>query len=292
MARREWPLIAFTLLAQTGVGFFLAFTLPLVLAGDRPAARPALLRSLALVVTFLAAAAAFSFFHLGNPFNAWRTLGNLGDSWLSREILFLLLTTGLVGGLFVLSGTRGGNRTVVVGVAVAASLAGAALILSMANIYRLEAVPSWNNAMTAFSFFMTAALGGTLGASAAPALGILRPGEGPHPLSGGMAQAALVLAVVDFAVVFLFDPNYGAAKAAGAGAAVVPLPGGYHAVFFGRIALLAVAGLLIVLMLLRGGAVVTGPVVWSPAVLALSAGLASEGLGRVLFYALFRKAGL
>lgn len=292
MAVREWPLIVFTLLAQTGVGFFVAFTLPFVLAGDSAAARPVVLRSLALVAAFLAAAAAFSFFHMGKPANAWRTLGNLEDSWLSREIFFLLLTAGLLAGLFILVWARGGSGTLGVGVAVITALAGSALILSMANIYRLEAVPSWNNAMTVFSFLMTAALGGTLGAYAAPAVGILKPGEGPHPLAGELAQAALVLAVVDLAAALLFDPNFGAAEAAGSGRAGAAPAAGYRAVFLVRLALLAIAGLSIVAALRHGGADVFDPMVRGPIITALAAGLASEGLGRVLFYALFRKAGV
>jgi DMSO reductase anchor subunit len=290
MARREWPLIGFTLLAQTGVGFFVVFTLPFVLAGDSRSARPAVLRSLALALAFLATAAVLSFFHLGKPVNAWRTLGNLGDSWLSREILFLLLTTGLLAAIFVLEWARGGSRMFVVGVA--AALSGAALILSMANIYRLEAVPSWNNAMTVFSFFMTAALVGTLGASAASAIGILRSGEGPHPLAGGLAQAALILAVVDFAAVFLFDPNFGTAEAAGARAVGSESPAGYRGIFLIRLALLFIAGLGVAAILLRGGLGITDPFARGAIVMALIAGLASEGLGRVLFYALFRKDGL
>ena len=141
MAAREWPLIVFTLLAQTGVGFFLAFTLPIALAGDRPGARPALLRSLALVVAFLAGAAAFSLFHLGNPLNAWRTLGNLTDSWLSREIFFLLLSLGLLTALFLLEWARAGSGRLAAGIAVTAALAGAALILSMAHSLQARGRP-------------------------------------------------------------------------------------------------------------------------------------------------------
>jgi anaerobic dimethyl sulfoxide reductase subunit C len=289
MAAREWPLIAFTLLAQIGVGFFLAFTLPFVLAGDRPAALSALTRSLACVLVFLAAAAALSVFHLGRPSNAWRTLGNLGESWLSREIFFLLLTTGLLAGLFVLERTRAGSRIFVVGVAVAAALAGAAFILSMAHIYRLEAVPAWDSAMTSFSFLMTTALAGTLCATAAPVLGLLRAGEAPHPLGGVIAQAAVVLIAVDLAVVVLFEPNFGVLRAGATGAGP---SAGQRTIFLVRLALLVVAGLCIVLALRGAGPGVTGPAVWRPAVLALASGLASEGLGRVLFYALFRKAGV
>ena len=268
------------------------FTLPVVLAGDSGFARPAVLRSLALALGLLASAAALSFFHLGKPENAWRTLGNLRDSWLSREIFFLLLTTGLLAGTFVLVWARGGSRMFVAGVVVAAALSGAALILSMAKIYGLEAVPSWNNAMTVFSFFMTAALVGTLAASAASALGILRPGEGPHPLAGGLAQAALALAVADLAAVVLFDPNFGTAEAAGARTAGTAPSTASRTVFLVRLALLFIAGLCVAAVLHSDGLGVADPFVRWAIVAALIAGLASEGLGRVLFYALFRKDGL
>ncbi len=289
MAAREWPLIVFTLLAQTGVGFFLAFTLPVVLAGDRPGARQALLRSLALVIAFLAGAAAFSLFHLGNPLNAWRTLGNLTDSWLSREIFFLLLSLGLLTALFLLEWARAGSGRLAAGIAITAALAGMALILSMSHIYRLEAVPSWDNIMTPFSFFATAAVLGALDAIAALSSGLLNIGAGGHPLAGGMAQAAGALVAVELVVVLLFDPNFGFLRA---GEAAAGSPQGYRVLFLARIALLVVSGLCVVLIMRRGGAGVTGPAVWGPAVLALAAGLTSEGLGRFLFYALFRKAGL
>ena len=159
----------------------------------------------------------------------------------------------------------------------------------MAHIYRLEAVPSWDNIMTPFSFFATAAVVGALGAIFALSSGLLSVGEGAHPLAGGMVQAAGILIAVDLVVVLLFDPNFGILRAGEAGAA---LTDGYRAVFLVRIALLVVSGLCIVLVLRRGGPGVTGTAVWGPAVLALAAGLTSEGLGRFLFYALFRKAGL
>lgn len=289
MAAREWPLIGFTLLAQTGVGFFLAFTLPVVLAADRQGGNPALLRSLELVVALLGLAAAFSFFHLGKPLNAWRTLGNLGDSWLSREIFFLLLAMGLVISLSILEWAEAGNRLLSAGIAVGGALAGAALILSMANIYRLKAVPGWDSAMTPFSFLMTAAIAGTLGAAAAPDFGLLKKGEAAHPLGGAMTLIALILVAVDLGVVILFDPNFGILRA---GAKAGAPSAGHRVVFLARLTLLALGGLCLVLALGRGGASVTGPGAWGPVVPALAAGLASEGLGRVLFFALFRKAGL
>src|SRR5690606_29995093 len=42
-----------------------------------------------------------SFFHLGNPTNAYRAINNIDSSWLSREILLTVLFVG-VGGVFAL----------------------------------------------------------------------------------------------------------------------------------------------------------------------------------------------
>ena len=87
------------------------------------------------------------------------------------------------------------------------------------------------------------------------------------------------------------EGNFGTAEAAEAGA-TAPSPKSYRGVFWARIALLAVAGLFIVLMLRRSGSGVTDPFARGAIVMALAAVLASEGLGRILFYALFRKDGL
>jgi anaerobic dimethyl sulfoxide reductase subunit C (anchor subunit) len=293
MAAREWPLVVFTLLAQIGVGFFLAFPLPLLLSGDRPEARSMLLISLAGVLAVLAAAGALSFFHLGNPLNAYRTLGNLRESWLSREIFFLLLTTGLLVGLFVLEWTRAGSRTALVALSVAAALAGVALILSMANVYRLEAIPAWDSPMTTFSFLMTAFVLGALGSAAVSAFKLLSEGGGATPFAGRlpMNAAALALLALDLTAVLLFDPNFGLVR--NGQRRVDPRPSRALMRLHGlRMALLLSAAAALVPMILAGSHLASSSLIQSLMIGAFVAVLASETLGRVLFFALFRKEGL
>ena len=93
---REGSLVAFTLLTQAAAGtcaFLLAFEWRAERAGAGASVESAALPilSFALVAALLGLAA--SFLHLGNPRNAVRALGNLGSSWLSREILLAALFT-------------------------------------------------------------------------------------------------------------------------------------------------------------------------------------------------------
>ena len=298
MAKKEWPLIAFTLLSQTGVGFFLLFTVPLALSGTGTGAsdiRLLRLRSLLFVLALLAAAAALSFFHLGKPFNAYRALNNVRTSRLSREIFFELLVLSVLGLLALLEWKRMGNSGALslIGLYLLAALAGVGLVWTMADIYRLEAVPVWNNAMTPFSFFMTAFVLGALGSAAAPVFKLLREGEGTPPFAGRlpMNAAALALLVLNFAGVVLFDPNFGIRRHGRR--EFDSKPSRVFVLLFGlRLTLLLSAATAVVLTILAKSPLMPSSPVQHLMIWAFVAALASETLERVLFYALFRKEGL
>ena len=278
-AARELSLVAFTMLAQAGAGALLLLVLPAVMAGAGPDRRPGVVEPSVGVLLLLGFAAALSILHLGKPSNAPRTLANLGTSWLSREILFLGASAGLVAVVLVLEWTRTGGRGGLVGAAAAAGLAGALLVLSMANIYRLEAVPVWRGPMTPFAFFMTATLAGTLTVAGAPGR------WGPHPLSLWIAPLVAGLLVVDLLAVTFADPSFGLRRMPRC-LAEREVPRGLVLVF----------GLRLALLLASAGAAATVALLGAPAAVLLVpplvAGLVSETLGRVLFYATFRKAGL
>ena len=296
MAKKEWPLIAFTLLSQTAVGFFLLFTVPLALSGTGTGAfdvRLLRLRSLFIVLVLLAAAVALSFFHLGKPFNAYRALNNVRTSRLSREIFFELLVIFLVAVVCWLEWRRFGNPDLLRGLYLLAALAGVGLIWSMAGIYRLEAVPVWNNAMTPFSFFMTAFVLGALGSAAAPAFKLLREGEGAPPFAGRLPwnAAALALLVLNFAGVVLFDPHFGIRRLGRR--EFDSKPSRVFALLYGlRLAFLLTAAAAVVLSILAKSPQVPSSLVQHLMIWAFAAALVSETLGRVLFYALFEKDGL
>ena len=112
----EWPLVLFTLTVQLAVGLHLALLAtkkptsgPGDPAGSRPRSEAPRARSL-LVGVLMAAALAVSLLHLGAPLSAVHSLSNLEESWLSREILVVLVFLGLWGFRYWL-GRRPGCRT-------------------------------------------------------------------------------------------------------------------------------------------------------------------------------------
>ena len=148
----ELPLVAFTLLMQMAVGIFICLlTLPRV--------SPALLLSIG---GLWAIGGLVAFLHLGKKRNAWRALAHLKKSWLSRETLM----AGLFGAAWMLIATMWWLQKVFLLPWLMAFL-GLGLLYSMAQIYRLKAVPAWNSWRTPVSFFMSAVILGTLGVNLA-----------------------------------------------------------------------------------------------------------------------------
>lgn len=140
--KSEMPLVAFTLLAQIAVGAFWAAqwmteSIPLI---------PYL-----LIGACLGLGGFFSFAHLGAKRNAWRAPFHLKKSWLSREILFVgLFGAGWLAG-FILPEMKW-----------VASLLGVGLIYSMAKVYRLHVMTTWDTWRTTAGFFVTSILLGHL----------------------------------------------------------------------------------------------------------------------------------
>jgi anaerobic dimethyl sulfoxide reductase subunit B (iron-sulfur subunit) len=135
----ELPLVIFTLCGQMAAGMAI-FSLFLRLS----------IFNLLAIAFLIGLGGLASFLHLGTPLNAWRSLNHLKKSWLSREILMFglfaanwLFALGLPGmGKFLLA------------------LTGLGLVYSMAQVYRIKAVPAWNTWRTEAAFFLSA---GTLG---------------------------------------------------------------------------------------------------------------------------------
>ncbi len=147
-AWEEAPLILFTLLTQMAVGGFWATLW--TLTKQEIALLPLLLICLCLGIGLLASLA-----HLGTKKNAWRALGNLRRSWLSREVLF----TGLFGAgwLFTILESLIWHRSSVEWMALTATL-GLGLVYSMSQVYRLPAIPAWNTWRTNAVFMVSALL--------------------------------------------------------------------------------------------------------------------------------------
>ncbi|HMN15075.1 MAG TPA: dimethyl sulfoxide reductase anchor subunit, partial [Bellilinea sp.] len=165
MNTQEWPLIIFTILAQMAVGAFVVLGVMHFFVqrsrgpeeADRMADRALLAIGPVLVLGLLG-----SIFHLSNPVNAPRAIMNIGNSWLSREIMFGVLFGGL-GFIFAfLQWRKMGSIAMRTVLAWVAALVGLALVFSMSRVYMLDAQPAWNTWATPLLFFTTTFLLGSL----------------------------------------------------------------------------------------------------------------------------------
>jgi anaerobic dimethyl sulfoxide reductase subunit C (anchor subunit) len=280
----EWPLVAFTITGQLAVGAYLFLGVPIYFGLSDAAGwlggggRPGFLLA---VLGLLAVATVLSFFHLHHPVKAYRTLVNLGRSWLSREILSLLFFATTVGVLAVYERRRIGGPGLGKALFIVGGLAGLLFLLSMSKLYMLPSVPTWNRLYTPLSFFLTSAV---LGACAAVFL-LSLPREDPSA-----ARPFLTLALCGLAASFLnaalLAPVHGVCG-------VKPLPSlrppGFgpsllHAV---RLSSLVAGGVILAAVLATGGG--RGPAAeHTPAILAgvFVLAAASEVSGRFLFYGL------
>jgi anaerobic dimethyl sulfoxide reductase subunit C (anchor subunit) len=111
----------------------------------------------------IAAAILISLTHLGSPIKSVLTLNNLATSWLSREILLVILFAGGVVLGTVLQWRGWGSETTRNIVNTVSALLGLALVYSMARVYMLPTTPGWNSIATPVSFYATSlVLGGSV----------------------------------------------------------------------------------------------------------------------------------
>lgn len=192
---REGSLVAFTVLTQAAVGVAVVLTAVRLWAERSGAGEalgsatfPLLLGALVAALFGLAA----SFLHLGRARNAWRALGNLRSSWLSREILFASAFAFALSASVLLR-LRPGSPGFGVGFADGFGVViGVGLLQAMATAYRLRTVPAWNGAATPVAFFGTALALGCLGVAAGLAFA--------GPPGPSLAQAVRFLVLVAVAV--------------------------------------------------------------------------------------------
>lgn len=161
----DWALITFTILAQMSVGSFLVLGVVHFYATKKAGEAEAdKLSDRALLAIFVVLALGFiaSLFHLGNPFNAYRAVTNVGSSWLSREITFGVIFA-VVGGLFALMQWRKISSFQVRNIiAWIAAVIGVVFVFSMSQVYMVRTQPAWNTAATPVLFLTTMLLLGSL----------------------------------------------------------------------------------------------------------------------------------
>ena len=146
----ELPLLIFTIFLQAAIGILLftaiagqfnkeaTFKVPLVTAAGMA------------VVGVLA-----SMLHLGRPFAAIHALAGFGTSWLSREIWFSAVFTGLAIFIVLLVLFRPSLKRLIKILIPLAALVGLIDIYAMASSYSFASVPVWKSSATFIQFYAT-----------------------------------------------------------------------------------------------------------------------------------------
>lgn len=216
MFAEEWPLMMFTLLGQMAIGMYIILALLRTLLAQKSS--PALAgqvtkKGFLAVGPIMAVALLLSLFHLGDPMGAYRSIGNLTSSWLSREILF----AGLFFILWCVSyfSERKGEGSSILRFATV--LVGLIAIYSMASIYTSSIRPAWANGNTYLSFFGTALAFGVVGAISALLPGLKTAGNSVQSLELVKKVCWIGIAAVLLPLVYL--PVYITGLSGGVGAA-------------------------------------------------------------------------
>lgn len=272
MLHDEWPLLIFTLLAQAAAGLYLAvvFVREFMVAaksGESAAEAVKATRLPALVAgVMLAIGVVISMAHLGTPSGAYRALGNLGSSWLSREILGnicfgLLWLLAYVLELKNMGGLWAGRL---------AAVAGIALVFVMGGLYMASIIPAWMSPYTLVAFCATTLVLGGLFAVA------LTKGPVVTPIAAVMVLAGVALQLIGLPA---YVAQLGRGVAA-AGDSLALLMGAWQPALWLELGLIAAT------------AVAMG-VIWqrkkcAPWVLyvVVFIGVAGEALARTIFYAM------
>ncbi len=154
MLRKEWSLIVNSLMLQLAAGMFTFLAVyRLILTGTAGSEEAITLTAPGFTLTgpVILTGMIASLFHLGSPARAYRSVFNIGTSWLSREIFF----TGVFFALWLFTyfmEMRGNEIPFLMWLTAVIGLLG---VLSMAYIYYSTGKPGWFSSNTFTGFFGT-----------------------------------------------------------------------------------------------------------------------------------------
>lgn len=282
MFAEEWPLMMFTLFSQLAIGSFILLVLvrSLLAKNDAPSAKRLTNFGFLAVGPIMALALIFSLFHLGTPMGAYRSILNLGSSWLSREIL----TAGVFFVLWFVSYKAYQKENAGNTLGWVTSLVGLAAIFSMASIYGNSVRPAWDNANTYISFFGTTFALGSLGA--ASFIAYAAKGRALSPETSALLKKVSLIAVMAVILPLIYLPVFISGLGSGEGAAQASaqlLSGSYAITLVARGALSLIGAGLLFYGLSKAGTAKTIPT--NLVYLALVMVVIGEFIGRYVFYA-------
>lgn len=165
MGEYELPLVIFTVFSQWAVGIIIAVALlewfkPKYMesVGKKVLKTPVIAALCISVIGTLA-----SMLHLNNPFKSYTSLIGIAHSWLSREIIAVILFNICLLILTYLWWKKVDQTTIRKAIGTLSALMGIIMIIISATVYfSMPLHPAWNNWTTFANFLLTGFLLGTL----------------------------------------------------------------------------------------------------------------------------------
>lgn len=281
MAWHEWPLIVFTVLAQTSVGAFLVLATMLLTKQLSTGAEERLHKAMFGLWAVMGLGFLASIMHLGSPLRAMNSLNMVGSSWLSNEIASGSVFFALGGLFWLLSVLDKGSEAIRKGLMLGAMVVGVVFMYAMAMVYMIDTVPTWYTSLTPAAFVATMVVSGA-------ALAQLLLASAKHDSACAGKALPMIGLVGLFAVAIIvvqLSAHLGSIETSVTTAlAVVP---DYTSLQTTRLVLLSVGVALWLLPLVRRTSVTIAPMF-----IAFVMIVASELIGRGVFYGMHMTAGM
>lgn len=281
MIFHEWSLIFFTVLAQTAVGGYLLIGARALVLGHDEEMLNSYKVPMFILWALMGLGFMFSTTHLGSPLRAFNAFNQLGSAWLSNEVFFGAAFFAVGGLQWLLSVLKKGGVAIQKALMVGAMVLGVIFMYAMINVYMINTVPTWDNIYTPLSFIMTMVVGGLLLSQFV----IVFANDSRFTVDRNITMLAVIAVAISLIVTvgklnLIGDIQTSAAKAS-------ELVDGLGSYVILQVALLMASLLVWILPMLNKAKV--NPVNLG---LALVLFLASELIGRGLFYSLHMTSGL
>ena len=281
MIFHEWSLIFFTVLAQTAVGGYLLIGARALVLGHNEEKLNSYKVPMFILWALMGLGFMFSTTHLGSPLRAFNAFNQLGSAWLSNEVFFGAAFFSVGGLQWLLSVVKKGGLVIQKALMVSAMVLGVIFMYAMINVYMINTVPTWDNIYTPLSFIMTIVVGGLLLSQFV----LVFANDSHFTVDRNITMLAVITVAISLLVTvgklnLIGDIQTSAAKAS-------ELVDGLSSYVILQVALLMASLLIWILPMLNKAKV--NPVNLS---LALVLFLASELIGRGLFYSLHMTSGL
>ncbi|PMN49407.1 dimethylsulfoxide reductase [Vibrio lentus] len=281
MIFHEWSLIFFTVLAQTAVGGYLLIGACALVLGHDEEKLNSYKVPMFILWALMGLGFMFSTTHLGSPLRAFNAFNQLGSAWLSNEVFFGAAFFAVGGLQWLLSVVKKGRIAIQKALMVSAMVLGVIFMYAMISVYMINTVPTWDNIYTPLSFIMTMVVGGLLLSQFV----IVFTNDSRFTVDRNITMLAVIAVAISLIVTvgklnLIGDIQTSVAKAS-------ELVDGLGSYVILQVALLMASLLVWILPMLNKAKV--NPVNLG---LALVLFLASELVGRGLFYSLHMTSGL